>query len=1268
MHLDILRQDIRQGLYLIEASAGTGKTYNIQHLFLRLLLERNDIQQIKDILVVTFTELATAELKDRIRANLVQACGLLEDNLVLEGFDLKGLEPEKIDQVPEEIDADENLIRILIQSTKGQEELIRAKLQKLQLALHSFDEASIFTIHGFCHRMLREYAFETGSLFDCRFVTDQSDLIQEVVLDFWRKYFYNLDHFLVSIINSQGIDLDCLTALADHFVRNPELKPLPDKAGQTQDRLLATWTRIKQTWENEKETIKKTLLDKKNQLSRNQKDGYPDKKIIEDSAFFDSMDQDHPQPEKIFEYAKSELDKAIKTKQKDKGVQALPHPFFDYCQKFKDQAKEYKLRIKLDLREEILSHKALEKLKQRQKVQTFDDLLFKVCSALGLGSKQEAFDSGLANLIRSQYKAALIDEFQDTDPFQYQIFQKLFDFKGHLLFLIGDPKQSIYSFRGADIFSYLSVAEKEHINLRSLPANYRSSPQIVQAVNALFMEKDKPPFVFEKISYEPVVSGRSPNYRLVINDREAEAALNLCWLSSEKGQYYNRQQALGHIHYYVANKIAQILSLSQQDQAGFESLVPELEDEKIRPRDIAVLTITNRQAQDLRQYLNETGVPAVLHSSGNLFETREATEVYRVLQAVLRPNDPGSVLTALSMSLFGLDAATLARYSLDEQTESEYSLWIRWFSRYRHEWFEHGIIRMFTKLLASEEADQQDMPEGQRQWLAVLQKENPGLRKDVRLNLMSLPDGERRLTNVRHLMEILHQEEKNQNLSPERLLRWLAGKIEEPEEASEHELRLEKDSEAVQILTVHKSKGLEFPIVFCPYMWTNNTSPRPQSQNQPYTFHLLEDGFSPQQYIALDDQSIEENKPYRDQERLAESLRLLYVALTRAKYRNYLFWGEIKNTSDTALGYLLPEGSHLPRDENIQTIYLQEIEYKYQSKGSNPLMSHLDWPDHLTVPHDWSIMSFTSLIRPGKEVHLTESRAVDEPRQAIEDIGYFESNKTPFMDFPAGRQAGEAIHDILYELEIPEPSLENGQQKNLDPDLERLIRDKLLQYGLISQPESDQEASQKLSQYLSQIYDLLSRIFKTPYSNDQGEKVVLNRPTNRYIKEMPFYFEVNRPLDVEALNRLLSAVATKDSSFPDKGDNFPDSTPIHLLKQQGGQHGLMTGSIDLVIQSDQRYYLADWKTNYLGNDLSDYNPKAIAQDMQSNGYYLQYLIYTLALHRFLRQRLGLDYDYNRDFGGGFYFYLRGINGIDDSTGVFFERLNQDLLEELDRIL
>ncbi len=1268
MHLDILRQDIRQGLYLIEASAGTGKTYNIQHLFLRLLLERNDIQQIKDILVVTFTELATAELKDRIRANLVQACGLLEDNLVLEGFDLKGLQPEKIDQVPEEIDADDNLIRILVQSTKGQEELIRAKLHKLQLALHSFDEASIFTIHGFCHRMLREYAFETGSLFDCRFVTDQSDLIQEVVLDFWRKYFYNLDHFLVSMINSQGIDLDCLTALADHFVRNPELKPLPDKAGQTEDRLLATWTLIKQTWENDKETIKKTLLDKKNQLSRNQKDGYPEKKVIEDSAFFDSMDQDHPQPEKIFEYAKSVLDKAIKTKQKDKGVQALPHPFFDYCQKFKDQAEEYKLRIKLDLREEILSHKALEKLKQRQKVQTFDDLLFKVCSALGLGSNQEAFDSGLAKLIRSQYKAALIDEFQDTDPFQYQIFQKLFDSKGHLLFLIGDPKQSIYSFRGADIFSYLSVAEKEHINLRSLPANYRSSPQIVQAVNALFMKKDKPAFVFEKISYEPVVSGRSPNYRLVINDREAEAALNLCWLSSENCQAYNRQQALGHIHHYVANKIAQILSLSQQDQAGFESLVPELEDEKIRPRDIAVLTITNRQAQDLRQYLNETGVPAVLHSSGNLFETREATEVYRVLQAVLRPNDPGSVLTALSMSLFGLDAATLARYSLDEQAESEYSLWIRWFSRYRHEWFEHGIIRMFTKLLAPEGANQQDMPEGQRQWLADRQKENPGLRKDVRLNLMSLPDGERRLTNVRHLMEILHQEEKNQNLSPERLLRWLAGKIEEPEEASEHELRLEKDSEAVQILTVHKSKGLEFPIVFCPYMWTNNTSPSPQSQNQPYTFHLLKEDFSPQQYIALDDQSIEENKPYRDQERLAESLRLLYVALTRAKYRNYLFWGEIKNTSDTALGYLLPEGSHLPRDENIQTIYLKELEYKYQSKGSNPLMSHLDWPDHLTVPHDWSIMSFTSLIRPGKEVHLTESRAVDEPHQAIEDIGYFESNKTPFMDFPAGRQAGEAIHDILYELEIPGPSLENGQQKNLDPDLERLIRDKLLQYGLISRPESDQEASQKLSQYLSQIYDLLSRIFKTPYSNDQGEKVVLNRPTNRYIKEMPFYFEVNRPLDVEALNRLLSAVATKDSSFPDKGNNFPDSTPIHLLKQQGGQHGLMTGSIDLVIQSDQRYYLADWKTNYLGNDLSDYNPKAITQDMQSNGYYLQYLIYTLALHRFLRQRLGRDYDYNRDFGGGFYFYLRGINGIDDSTGVFFERLNQDLLEELDRIL
>jgi exodeoxyribonuclease V beta subunit len=1273
MQLNILQQDITQGVYLIEASAGTGKTYNIQHLFLRLLLERPDIQQIRDILVVTFTELATAELKDRIRDNLFKAVTLLEDKYLMDRFGGNNLFSEDYDQIIKNTNTDPNLLKILLQATHGQEKIRRALQQKLQLALHSFDEASIFTIHGFCHRILKEHAFEAGSLFECQFVHDQADLLQEAVQDFWRQHCYDLDPILIAVARSLNLNFTSLLPLADLFVRNPKLQPLPNQAQKATEQLPTIWDDIKKTWNQERETILQTLLNTRNKLGRGKKNGYPQDKILTDAQVLDTMDQDTPYPGVLYDYAQDVLDAAVTPAQKEKGIKALPHPFFELCQEFRELAETFALKVKLNLKDYLIKDKALDQIKQKYKLPSFDDLLFKVASALGRQDNAKGPATRLAQQIRNQYKAALIDEFQDTDPIQYDIFQTLFDHKGHLLFLIGDPKQSIYSFRGADIFAYLSVAKKEHVSTRNLKTNYRSSPQIVQAVNTLFQRQDKPPFLFDQIRYEPVTSGRSPEFKLVINDQEPASALTLYWLPENNGQLYSKKQATEHIHGYVANKIAQILTLAQQGQARFASLDSSCRpDHPIRPQDIAVLTITNRQALELQQYLRDTGVPAVLQNSGNLFETQEAAEVFRALQAILRPNHTRTVVTALSTALFGLDAATLARYTVDDQAEAEYNLWVKWFSKYRQEWLDHGFMPMFTSFFAPEYACHQDMPYGQRQWLTSLQEQHPQLQKDVALNLMRLPDGERRLTNVRHLMEVLHQEELQQGLSPERLLRWLARRIEAPEEAMEHELRLEKDSEAVQILTVHKSKGLEFPIVFCPYLWTSTTHPNPQFQDRAYTFHLGNEDLSPTQYLPLDRHHFKAHMPSRDKEKLAENLRLLYVALTRAKHKTNLFWGDIKNTSDTALGYLLSENYFLPEDETINKTLIQDLQYTYHPEPSNPLMDSCDWPNDLHIPHDWTLMSFTSLVRHGKAVQEFPSKSADEPPIAppfVQELDLADAQKPPFIDFPAGRQTGEAIHDLLYELDFPRLCHDNLLQEDREGYPDELITNKLIQYGIVSLSQAgDQDTKTHCQPYLSQVRDMLSKILITPFTTDQGAPIVLNASSNRYAKEMRFYFELSRPLDIEALNNLLASLGQKDASLDNKTNNSLEVLSMSLCKHQGHQHGLMTGSIDLVLWSDHRYYIADWKTNFLGNDLNNYSPAAIRQDMQANGYYLQYLIYTLALHRFLQQRCGQDYDYGRNFGGVFYLYLRGINGQDDSTGVFFDRLDHNLLSELDHIL
>lgn len=1301
---NLLNQNIEQGTYLIEASAGTGKTYNIQHLYLRLLLEREDIDNVGNILVVTFTELATAELKNRIRKNLAVACDYLEKNLLLEGIDFKNFSFPTIDRTIEtaKLSLDGTLLKILLQATKGQEKIIKRLLQRLRLALNSFDQSAIFTIHGLCYRLLNENFFEADTLFNTELIMDQDNLILEVVQDFWRKHFYHLSPIHMAVANHFGLNLEALTRLAENLAKNPDLKPLPMQA-DGKDHLLSTWDKIREKWAQNRQQILECLKSKDNKIARG-KEAYKQENLDRDAQCFDKMTKQDPAVGIICRYAKSVLDQSVTPKQKEKGVKALAHPFFDLCEEFYRMAGQFVLQKKLDLLRYIVQDKALEDRKAAYNVQSFDDLLLKVRQALRDKSGLPNKNSGLARQIRNRFKVALIDEFQDIDPVQYEIFQTVFDKPGHLLFMIGDPKQSIYAFRGADIYAYLNVSKQSHIQKKTLEYNYRSSEEMIQAVNAFFGSHPNP-FLFQDIRYDCLGLGRPPDYDLVLEEANSRAPMQFGWLSSNGQKPLVKREAYIKIYFYVAQKIAQILDQAQKGQAFFRDRNKMTNWRPVRPEDIAVLVFTNQQASEMQKYLREKKVPSILQNTGNLFQTREAEDVFRVLRAVLTPHNKKYLFTALVTSLFDLDAITIAAYNEQESFQDECNLWVELLSEYRRIWYNQGFIQMFQMLMKPESYSYQKGGLLDRDTnLSRLQKQNPKLKKDLAENLLGQPQGERRLTNVRHLMEILHQKSRSQNLSPEGLLRWLAKQINEPEFREEHELRLEKDSYAVKILTIHKSKGLEFPIVFCPFLWTKGFKKSTKEKNEPYTFHLPRESGRTEVRLALTQEIRDQYEPFREKEDLAEALRLVYVALTRARDKIYLFWGDIQETEDTALMYLRKEIGRLnqsfsdylasldkkeiskqvdcqseDQDQLISPIcwesslyidrfQLEEFQAEnYRADLEEVFLSSDAWPQGFSVPHDWGLMSFSSLVDQLQTTgHPKESILEEFEWPGGQDQPWVEESS--FVDFPRGRATGDAIHEILESLHFSDIQ---GQDPTAWPNTDNtieLIKSKIDLYNCFQLPE-DPELTEKVKQTgCNQVCDMLGKLMTTAFQSCHGEKIRLNHPGLSLIKEMRFYLQIDRQIDLTRLNDLLYTLGVQKIDNHEQMEAMLKPLVLSIKNLRGPKRGCILGSIDLVFKFRDRYFLADWKTNSLGDRLADYSPFRIRQDMATHGYLLQYLIYTAALNRLLKIRLKDRYNYESHFGGGFYFYLRGLNGLDDQTGVFFQRLSQDQIFELEAAL
>ena len=1192
---------------LIEASAGTGKTYTIGSLYLRLLLKAGENNfsrplNVEDILVVTFTEMATEELKKKIRERITDAI----DKLTAFA-ETKDKSAFKNDEFLTALCQDLNIFEAI---------------HRLKLADQNMDLAAIYTIHGFCRRMLMQYAFHSGIHFNLELIKDQSDLLVRFANEFWREHFYPLDfesaNFIATELVSPANVLSLLKAdLGKDLQVEIENKQvlsvpiqifLPQYLGGYQKAL----NELKAFWLESADEISAIItneLDKdypKDQLKSLNRKKYQVKRLgdwINKINQWSNNPRDYQINTTLKDYfLQSSIEKNCEEstdKNKDKKT-ATPFysPIFAELEKRVNALMTPDLLSKLTLYHyrQGLQQKLLDyKLNHQEK--SFDDLLRLLCEAL-----QGSQGDELAEIIRFQYPFAMIDEFQDTDSQQYAIFSKIYrdnPEKNTGFIMIGDPKQAIYRFRGADIFTYLKASEEAQSRFE-LTKNYRSEKHLVDGVNALF-DFPQSPFIYQNINFTAVDS-RDDHLRFYLNGK-AEPAYRFYLTESDK---VNKTEMAK----ICAISIQHWLKSAAENQAVFQN---EDTCKTLQAANIAVLVRDKNEAALVKNELQKLGIASVYLSDQNsVFDSNVAKELAWVLKACLNVAER-PILNAIATVLFGLNAADIHQI---QQNEADWQRWADSFAQYQQTWQRQGILAMLHQIL---------------------------LEQGISERLLSQAMGERDLTDFLHLAEIL-QQAATLHESEAALLSWFEKQIQ-GEGRQEAQIRLESERQLVKIVTIHKSKGLEYDLVWLPFLAVPSKDPSKKDINIYYSKERDE--------TLWDMENRNLNALY--EETFAEELRLLYVALTRSKYQMAFALPAQFDKKWNALHYVLNQGEigkeiALSAPKDTETL-LQAFKEKMQDNVEICTKPNLEDFTVLSIntknddlkaaeftgniEQDWRITSFTSIEQGHRrQYYFTESAG---KKQAVfDDVKDYDSqnaieistallndNESNILDLPRGKQVGTALHRHF----------ENCYFSDL-ANTEEI--DKLRQ-----SLQLDETFREPLQNWLQQISH-------TPLSNEIG--IALADLANKdCIKEMPFYLAIREHFDVDAFNRAL------------KSHHYFPSEPLQFEQIQG----MVRGSIDLVFRHNGKYYLVDYKSNFLGSSLTDYNQEALKKEMLHSHYDWQYLIYTLALHRYL-QSVVPHYDYARDFGGVFYLFLRGMNG-EPQSGVFYDRPSVELITELDGV-
>jgi exodeoxyribonuclease V beta subunit len=1161
------------GVTVLEASAGTGKTYTIAALTARYVAEGTPLDR---MLLVTFTRMATGELRDRVRERLVA----VERGLSRALAGARG-------------DVHDEIVHLLAQGSPGE---VRARRDNLSRALADFDAATIATTHGFCQEVLGGLGIAGDIAADTVFVEDLSDLLDEVVDDLYVRRFHARD--------------------------------TPD------------FTRA--------QAMRVALMATNNPQARIEPEGAPD-----------------------------------------------------------DSVAAMRVRLAHAVRKE------LEARKHATGVMTYDDLLTRLHEALtGQGG------DAVAARLRRRFAVVLVDEFQDTDPVQWEIMARAFGGDGGTLVLIGDPKQAIYAFRGADVYAYID-ARATASRHETLAVNWRSDQGLIDAYDALFRgaRLGHEGIVYRTVraahaNQAPRLSGApvAAPLRVRVARRDEPA------IGRTPGGYARKQPAREHIAADLANDLVALLESAAEVEIRDDSGAT-IRRERVRPGHVAVLVRTHRNAAQVRDALDGAGIPAVVSGAGSVFGTPIAAEWLRLLDAVERPT---SMLRARSAALTCFIGWSAERVALahDDDWEDVH--------RRLHEWGrvlrDRGVASLTERLTLTEGL--------------------PG-------RVLARADGERRMTDLRHVAQLLHGAASAEQLGTAALVSWLRRRIAEADRDTadeERSRRLESDAAAVQILTIHRSKGLEFPIVYCPYLWEDVPLAR---DPEPIFFHEPVHGDLRTIDVGLDGPDWRRHLMQHQAEQRGEDLRLAYVALTRARHQAVVWWAGSFDSRHSALSRLVfarrddedvpPLGRFVPSDDDALA-RLRELAAAAPGCVSVELAqtgAPRRWSSAPPPPADLAVATFDRTIdwRWRRTSYSDITAAAHEPLVASEPEEGLVSDEhapaastlpprpappaagaAPAAPAPAAAAPTPAAAAPTPAAAAPTPAAAAAPTSVADlPSPSALAREEAAVAALkaVPSPLAAMPAGVHVGTFVHQL--LQDTDFAAP---DLGAEL------RRHMAAARRRVDVGDPAAVVAglraaletpLGPLLAGRRLCDVARADRLDELRFELPLAGGDQPRGRgveleaigallrehlptgdplagyatrladpalrretRGYLTGSIDLVLRDGERFAIVDYKTNWLagpGEELSAWHhrPAALVAEMERYHYGLQALLYTVALHRYLRWRVA-GYDPERHLAGVLYLFLRGMSGaqtpvVDGSPcGVFAWKPPPRLVAQLSDIL
>lgn len=1179
---------------LIEASAGTGKTYALAGLFARAVIaERLRVPQ---ILAVTYTVAATQELHERVRLRLKQA------------LDLADAWREGDGQTHEGDAAEIAMLRRLIHQALMAEprESLPALRQRLARALREMDLAAIATIHGFCQRVLREHALDTRQpLIASELETGSAAQREKLAADVWRAFSQDPEGaaFLRRRFGRLG---DLARRLRDLLAPEPLLPPPPQRLADPRPQLMRAWAQVCDLFTVHGESacgkIDEAIADAVLNASQYKAEHASSLRLWLQSVTRSPSPPIELHP-KLHKFIPAALEKGTL---KAKAGRTPQSPLFESFQPLVDAVDAVELWREAHDLQQLHALRADATRRERTRKQAFnvrdyDDLIGELHEAV-------ASDPGtLSSALRKQFPCVLVDEFQDTDARQWEIFSRLFGEGG--LILVGDPKQAIYRFRGGDVNTYVKAADTAQRE-SALDRNFRSRPCVIDAVNTLFQSMPEGS-LGEGIAFlSAEAGGKAGDSDFLLGGHPAPAIHFHAIPASENGRDYTKPVSVRMAAELCAGDILRRL----QPTDGSSPSIKDRRTQAMRPlqpRDFAVLVRDHRQAAEIRHALSVRGVPAVASGKESLYQSEEAQDLLTLLLALRSPGDDRRLRAVLATPLLGWDAQRIV--ALDQASDGAGSgmgqalrQWQQDLVAWRTRWERHGPQAMLAEVLAANAE-----------------------------RLLQQAGGERRLTNYLQLGELM-QSASGRNLGTQGQLDALRHDIAHADGENEaQQPRLESDAGRVQILTLHKSKGLEFPLVYLPFAGIGR-----QERVSGPAMYTDEGGQRVRQWETA--QLFDGAPAWADARRLhlkeeaAEDMRLLYVGLTRASEALWLCCGPLSQHGNASLNRLM--GAAEPTPELRARLGDKAAFSEGLPPAGKP--ARLSPPPTERVPEsraaqrrlhrDWWIHSFSQLHKqqshgasamvetlPADDETPSTSLALTQPRQFF------------------GSRFGNVLHHALEHVDFAAWRDHAGERPPVSQ--ERFLIDALNSQGY---PQRTHEAG------LRELAPLVARTLNAALP--EGLRLC-DLPAEARLIELEFHLAL-RGATTHAFLDLLH----RHGVALDRND-FGVWTQLS---------GLMNGKIDLTYRHGGRVYVMDYKSN----DLPAYDAAALSHAMAASEYDLQALLYTLAVHRWMRLRMGPAYDYDRDFGGVRYVFCRGLEAADPTRGLFVPRFGRELVEAVDALL